>query len=46
MNIKNMTTEELELMSHTDIAYNILKHEKKTLYKAIYYNRYFIISTA
>ena len=31
MNIKKMTTEELELMSHTDIAYNILKHEKKTL---------------
>jgi DNA-directed RNA polymerase subunit delta len=30
MNINKMTTEELELMSHTDIAYNILKNEKKT----------------
>ena len=30
MNIKKMSTEELELMSHTDIAYNILKGEEIT----------------
>lgn len=30
MNKIKMTKEDLELMSHTDIAYNILKQEKKT----------------
>lgn len=31
MNIKTMTLEELEKLSHLDIAYNILKFDKKTL---------------
>ena len=29
MNLKKMTTDELEKMSHLDIAYNIIKNEKK-----------------
>ena len=31
MNIKNMPLEELELLSYTDIAYEILKEEKKPM---------------
>lgn len=31
MNIRNMTSEELEKLSHLDIAYNIIKSEKKVL---------------
>ena len=31
MDIKKMTLEELEKLSHLDIAYNILKHDKKQL---------------
>lgn len=31
MNIRNMTSEELETLSHLDIAYNIIKVEKKVL---------------
>ncbi len=34
MNIKKMTVEELEKMSHLDIAYNIIKTEKKE-YKTV-----------
>lgn len=31
MNIRNLSSEELEKMSHIDIAYNIIKSEKKVL---------------
>jgi len=31
MDIKNLSSEELEKMSHLDIAYNIIKSEKKVL---------------
>lgn len=31
MNIKKMSLEELEKLSHLDIAYNILKYNKKTM---------------
>ena len=31
MNIRNLSSEELENMSHMDIAYNIIKSEKKVL---------------
>ena len=31
MNIRNLSSEELEKMSHLDIAYNIIKSEKKVL---------------
>ena len=31
MNIRNLSSQELENMSHMDIAYNIIKSEKKVL---------------
>ena len=31
MDIRKMTSEELEKLSHLDIAYNIIKNEKKVL---------------
>ena len=31
MDIKKMSKEEVEKLSHLDIAYNLLKHEHKTL---------------
>lgn len=31
MNIRKMTSEELEKLSHLDIAYNIIKNEKKVM---------------
>ena len=36
MNLKKMTTDELEKMSHLDIAYNIIKKEKNYIQQLIY----------